>query len=131
MYLLILTLPLLSTIFSGLCGKWIGGRGAAILSTGSIMTTFLISCFAFYEITILKTPCTIELNPWIITETYNLHWGFLFDTLTAVMLIVVTSISSLVHLYSTEYMGQDPHLPRFMSYLSFFTFFYAYIGNGG
>lgn len=123
MYLLILTLPLLSTIFSGLGGRWIGGRGAAILSTTSIIITFLLSCFVFYEVTLLKTPCLIELSPWIITETYNLHWGFLFDTLTAVMLIVVTSISSLVHLYSTEYMGHDPHLPRFMSYLSFFTFF--------
>lgn len=123
MYLLILTLPLLSTIFAGLGGKWIGGRGAAILSTASIIMTFLLSCFVFYEVTLLKTPCVIEISPWIITETYNLHWGFLFDTLTAVMLIVVTSISSLVHLYSTEYMGHDPHLPRFMSYLSFFTFF--------
>ena len=85
MYLLILTLPLLSTIFSGLGGRWIGGRGAAILSTTSIIITFLLSCFVFYEVTLLKTPCLIELSPWIITETYNLHWGFLFDTLTAVM----------------------------------------------
>lgn len=123
MYLLILLLPLLSTIFSGLCGRWLGGRGAAILSTSLIGTTFLISCFAFYEVALKKAVCVIELNPWIITETYNLHWGFLFDTLTCVMLIVVTSISTLVHLYSTEYMGQDPHLARFMSYLSFFTFF--------
>ncbi len=123
MYLLILTLPLLSTICAGLAGRWIGGKGAAFLSTTLIILTFLISTFVFYEVALLKTPCLIELSPWIITETYNLKWGFLFDTLTAVMLIVVTSISSLVHLYSTEYMGQDPHLPRFMSYLSFFTFF--------
>jgi NADH:ubiquinone oxidoreductase subunit 5 (subunit L)/multisubunit Na+/H+ antiporter MnhA subunit len=50
-------------------------------------------------------------------------WGFMFDSLTVIMLIVVTFVSSVVHLYSTEYMSHDPHLPRFMSYLSLFTFF--------
>lgn len=49
--------------------------------------------------------------------------GFQFDGLTAIMLVVVMSISSLVHIFSTEYMGEDPHLPRFMSYLSLFTLF--------
>jgi len=53
----------------------------------------------------------------------NIQWSFCFDTLTGVMLVVVTFISTLVHLYSTEYMENDPHLPRFMSYLSLFTFF--------
>jgi NADH:ubiquinone oxidoreductase subunit 5 (subunit L)/multisubunit Na+/H+ antiporter MnhA subunit len=52
-----------------------------------------------------------------------LSWGFLFDGLTAAMLVVVTFISTLVHLYSSEYMSADPHLSRFMSYLSLFTFF--------
>ena len=78
----------------------------------------------------LKTPCLISLTPWFTTEIYDMHWGFLFDSLTAVMLIVVTSISTLVHLYSTEYMGQDPHLPRFMSYISFFTFFMLILITG-
>lgn len=123
MYLLVLLLPLLSTIFAGLFGRKIGGRGSSIISTALIASTFLISCFIFFEVALLKTPCLIQLGSWFITETYNLYWGFLFDTLTAVMLIVVTSISSLVHFYSTEYMRHDPHLSRFMSYLSFFTFF--------
>lgn len=123
MYLSIVALPLLSTFFSGFCGRWIGGRGAGYLSTAAVATSFFLSCVVFYEVALNQSPCLIRLNPWIITESYTLYWGFLFDTLTCVMLIVVTSISSLVHLYSTEYMGQDPHLPRFMSYLSFFTFF--------
>ncbi len=130
MYLFVLTLPLVSTICAGLMGRWIGSRGAAILSTSLIMLTFSVSCFIFYEVALLKSVCLIELSPWIITETYNLKWGFLFDTLTSVMLIVITSISSLVHLYSTEYMGHDPHLPRFMSYLSFFTFFMLILVTG-
>ena len=61
--------------------------------------------------------------PWIDSEMFTVNWGFMFDSLTVVMLIVVLFVSSVVHLYSTEYMGHDPHLPRFMSYLSLFTFF--------
>ncbi len=123
MYLTLISLPLLSSIVAGFGGRWLGGRGSAIISTLCIISTFLLSCFAFYEVALLKSPCLIKLTPWFVTETYDLTWGFLFDTLTVVMLIVVTSISSLVHLYSSEYMGEDPHLSRFMAYLSFFTFF--------
>ena len=65
----------------------------------------------------------IKFSPWINSETLNVDWGFLFDSLTVVMCCVVTFVSSIVHLYSTEYMAYDPHLPRFMSYLSLFTFF--------
>lgn len=65
----------------------------------------------------------IKVATWISSDTLNVDWGFLFDTLTAIMCVVVTFISSLVHLYSTEYMSHDPHLSRFMSYLSLFTFF--------
>jgi len=60
---------------------------------------------------------------WIDSELLNVDWGFLFDSLTVTMCCIVTFVSSLVHLYSTEYMSHDPHLPRFMSYLSLFTFF--------
>src|SRR5690606_25298172 len=60
---------------------------------------------------------------WVNSELFNVSFGFLFDSLTVVMLVVVCSISTLVHLYSLEYMSHDPHLPRFMSYLSLFTFF--------
>ena len=130
MYLLVLALPLFSTISAGLFGRWLGGKGAGLVTTSCIALTFLISTFIFYEVTMLKTPCLISLTPWFTTEIYDMHWGFLFDSLTAVMLIVVTSISTLVHLYSTEYMGQDPHLPRFMSYLSFFTFFMLILITG-
>jgi NADH:ubiquinone oxidoreductase subunit 5 (subunit L)/multisubunit Na+/H+ antiporter MnhA subunit len=56
-------------------------------------------------------------------SSFTVSFGLMFDSLTAVMLIVVTTVSSLVHIYSTEYMNGDPHLPRFMSYLSLFTFF--------
>ena len=54
---------------------------------------------------------------------FSISWGFLFDTLTCTMLIIVTAVSTLVHLYSIKYMEKDPHCPRFMSYLQIFTFF--------
>jgi NADH-quinone oxidoreductase subunit L len=54
---------------------------------------------------------------------FTVNFGFMFDSVTSIMLILVTTVSSLVHLYSTEYMAGDPHKPRFMSYLSLFTFF--------
>ncbi|MBS1738804.1 MAG: hypothetical protein JSS98_19660 [Bacteroidetes bacterium] len=63
-----------------------------------------------------KAECYIKLTTWVLVD-----FGLQYDGLTAIMCVVVTSISLLVHLYSTEYMGEDPHLPRFMSYLSLFT----------
>jgi NADH:ubiquinone oxidoreductase subunit 5 (subunit L)/multisubunit Na+/H+ antiporter MnhA subunit len=60
---------------------------------------------------------------WMDSEYFDLDFGLCIDSLTCSMLILVTSVSALVHMYSTGYMSQDPHLPRFMSYLSLFTFF--------
>jgi NADH-ubiquinone oxidoreductase chain 5 len=123
MYLLIILLPLISALTSGLFGRFIGREGAKWITTSSIFVTFLMSCVAFYEVALAGSPCYFEVMTWIDSEMFSTSWGFLFDSLTVVMLVVVTCVSTLVHLYSTEYMGGDPHLPRFMSYLSLFTFF--------
>jgi len=88
-----------------------------------LLITFLISVFAFYEVAIIGCSVYIKFVPWIDSELLNVDWGFLFDSLTVTMCVVVTFISSLVHLYSTEYMSHDPHLPRFIAFLSLFTFF--------
>jgi len=122
-YLQIIFLPLLSAIVAGFGGRYIGREGAKYITTGSIALTFFMSCTAFYEVALLGQPVHMDLMTWIDSEMFSFSWGFLFDSLTVVMLVVVTAVSSLVHLYSTEYMGHDPHLPRFMSYLSLFTFF--------
>lgn len=123
MYLLIILLPLLGSFFSGMFGRFIGFRGAVLITTGSVLCSFFLSLIAFYEVALQGSPCTIELSPWFVSELFDATWGFYFDSLTVVMLIVITSISSLVHIYSIGYMGEDPHLPRFMCYLSIFTFF--------
>ena len=123
MYLLLVFLSFFGFSFTGLFGKHIGPKGAAIVTTSCLILTFFLSLFSFYEVGLMGSPVYIRLAPWINSESLLVNWGFLFDSLTAIMCIVVTFVSSLVHLYSIEYMSHDPHLPRFMSYLSLFTFF--------
>lgn len=123
MYITAVSLPLVGALVSGFGGRWLGRYGASILSTICVGISFCFSLFIFYETGFCGTVCYISLASWIEVGTLSVKWGFLFDSLTAVMLIVVTSISTLVHLYSISYMETDPHTPRFMAYLEIFTFF--------
>ena len=123
MYLNILVLPFLSFFFLGCFGNLIGKWGATRFATTLIGLTFLLSVRSFYEVGISGATVSYKVLPWFSILHFNVFWGFLFDTVTVVMLIVITSISFFVHLYSTSYMELDPHLIRFMSYLSLFTFF--------
>nr|YP_008816072.1 NADH dehydrogenase subunit 5 [Entransia fimbriata]AGZ90295.1 NADH dehydrogenase subunit 5 [Entransia fimbriata] len=121
MYLVIIALPLLGSIVSGLFGRVLGSKGAAIIATSCIFFSFFGSCLAFYEVAFLKSICYIKLAPWFDSLMFDACWGFQFDTLAVIMLFTVTCISSLVHLYSISYMSEDPFLPRFLCYLSLFT----------
>ena len=123
MYIPLVFLSFLGFSITGLFGRFIGPKGAAFVTTGCLVLSFFLSLFAFYEVGFMGSPVYIRLGTWVSSEVLLINWGFLFDSLTVVMCVVVTSISSLVHLYSIEYMSHDPHLPRFMSYLSLFTFF--------
>ncbi len=123
MYIPLIFLPLTGFCITGLFGRAIGPKGAAIVTTSCLVISFFLSLLAFYEVGLMGSPVYIRLSTWVSSEVLLINWGFLFDSLTVVMCIVVTFISSLVHLYSIEYMSHDPHLPRFMSYLSLFTFF--------
>ena len=123
MYLLIVLLPLLGSIAAGLFGRFLGFRGAAIITVSCVLASSFLSCIAFYEVALSGSPCYLKLAPWFFSEMFDASWGFYFDSLTVVMLIVVTFVSTLVHIYSISYMSGDPHIPRFMCYLSIFTFF--------
>lgn len=123
MYLLILLLPFLSFLSAALFGRYIGRKGSTFITTSALFTTAFLSTIAFYEVAIAETNCYIRLMPWIDCGSLYASWGFMFDSLTVIMLIVVTYVSAFVHLYSIEYMHNDPHIQRFMSYLSLFTFF--------
>jgi len=123
MYLSIIFLPLLGAITAGLFGRYIGKTGAIIVTTASVFISSLFSFIVFYETVLCHSVTAFKLFTWMESNILIVSWGFLFDSLTATMLIVVTFISSLVHLYSSSYMSEDPHIPRFMAYLSLFTFF--------
>jgi len=130
MYLLIVFLPLIGSLTSGFFGRKIGVQGSTFITTLCLGITLVLSCLAFYEVALCGSPCYLNILTWFDSEMFSLSWSLLFDTLTVVMLVVVTSISTLVHLYSSEYMSADPHIPRFMSYLSLFTFFMIILVTG-
>ncbi len=123
MYLAIVFLPLLGSFIAGFFGRFIGKQGSYIITTVSVFLSTLMSLLAFYEVILCHSICSFKLWTWMESNSLIISWGFLFDPLTVTMLVVVTFISTLVHLYSISYMSEDPHLPRFMSYLSLFTFF--------
>jgi NADH-ubiquinone oxidoreductase chain 5 len=130
MYFLLVVLPLFGSLFSLIFGRYIGRQGSSILTTFLVFFSFLLSLFIFYEVCFLGSPCFFNVFIWMDSDMFTPYWGFYFDTLTSVMLVVITSISTLVHLYSTSYMSEDPHLIRFMSYLSLFTFFMLILVTG-
>jgi len=122
MLILIILLPLFGFFSGSLLGQFLG-IGACYLTTLGIFLSFLLSLNLFLGIVLTGKIYKLTLGSWIFVDSLNIEWCFCFDSLTSIMLIIVTFISTLVHLYSLEYMRADPHLCRFMSYLSFFTFF--------
>ncbi len=123
MYLLVIFLSLFSAILCGFLGRVFGTKGSSYLAILFLSASSILSYIIFYEIVLLNSNCSIKLFTWFDSGLLFVEWGFLFDALTSTMLCVVLTVSVLVHIYSMEYMRTDPHLPRFMSYLSLFTFF--------
>ena len=130
MYLTIITLPLLGSIVSGFFGRKVGVRGAQFITCFNVIVTTILAILAFFEVGFNNIPVSIELFRWIDSEWFNIIWGFEFDSLTVSMLIPVLIISSLVHIYSISYMSNDPHIQRFFSYLSLFTFMMIILVTG-
>jgi NADH-ubiquinone oxidoreductase chain 5 len=123
MYLNAIFLPLIGCLVAGFWGKSLGYRGSCIVSTACCGLSGLISLYILYEVGFNSSKCVIFVTSWLDADLFKSEWGFLFDTLCAVILVVVSCISFFIHLYSIEYIKSDPHLPRFISYLSLFTFF--------
>jgi NADH-quinone oxidoreductase subunit L len=99
-----------------------GSRAAELITTGLLLVAAGLSWMALVDVGFLHHDARIALFPWITSGDLQVMWALRVDTLTAVMLVVVTTISSLVHFYSIGYMDEDPYRPRFFSYLSLFTF---------
>ena len=122
MLYLILFLPLLGSFISAFFYKKIGDRTCQIITSTFIVVGAILSSIILLET--IKTGKVYEypIFNWITSGSLKLHWSIYVDSLTAVMLVVVNVVSALVHIYSIGYMSHDPHKPRFMSYLSLFTF---------
>ena len=118
----ILFLPLLSSIISGFFGKLIGDKNSQIITSLLVSISSLLSFFILYKVINNGYENNLIISTWINSGTFNVNWSINIDALSAVMLVVVTFVSALVHIYSIGYMSHDPHIPRFMAYLSLFTF---------
>src|SRR6201992_1680345 len=122
MYAAIVFLPLLGSAIAGLFGRLIGNRPSELVTTGLLFVSAALSVLAFNDVALQGHNYIIPILPWIHSATFTVDWTVRIDSITAVMLVVVTAVSSLVHLYSIGYMAEDPHRPRFFAYLSLFTF---------
>ena len=122
MLYLILFLPLLGSFISAFFYKKIGDRACQIITSSFVVIGAILSSIILLETIKSGKIYEYPILNWISSGTLKLHWSIYVDSLTAVMLVVVNSVSALVHIYSIGYMSHDPHKPRFMSYLSLFTF---------
>ena len=118
----IIALPLIASIISGFFGKFIGDRNSEIVTSLLVSISAVISVIVFYEVIFNQYEENIIIAKWINSGSLEVNWTMKIDALSAVMLVVVTFISALVHIYSIGYMSHDPHKSRFMAYLSLFTF---------
>ena len=118
----IIALPLLASIISGFFGKLIGDRNSEIVTSLLVTISAILSAFVLYEVIFNQYQNNIKIATWMNSGSLEVNWSMKIDSLSAIMLVVVTSVSSLVHIYSIGYMSHDPHKPRFMAYLSLFTF---------
>ncbi|PLW77476.1 NADH-quinone oxidoreductase subunit L [Cohaesibacter celericrescens] len=123
MYSAIVFLPLFGFLIAGLFGRSIGHRSAETITSGLVILAALLSWIAFLSIAIGQTePQIVPVMSWIHSGTLSIDWTIRVDALTAVMLVVVNTVSAVVHVYSIGYMHDDPHRARFFAYLSLFTF---------
>jgi len=123
MYQAIVFLPLAGFLIAGLFGRAIGARGSELITSGLLVVSAVLSWVAFFSLALGdQEGFTVPLLQFISSGSLDVNWALRIDTLTAVMLVVVNTVSSLVHIYSIGYMHHDPQRPRFFAYLSLFTF---------
>ena len=121
MYLSIIILPLLGSIVSGFMGRKVGVTGSQYITCTCLILSSILMSIAFYEVGICNSPVHINLGTWVDSEIMNISWEFYYDQLTVSLGIAVLICSSLIHIYTIDYLSSDPHNQRFFSYLSAFT----------
>lgn len=119
----IVFLPLIGFLIAGLFGTSIGAKASEYVTSGFMVIVVVLSWFVFFNVALGETEMIkVQVMRWIQSGSFDAEWAFRVDTLTAVMFVVVNTVSSLVHIYSIGYMHHDPNRPRFFAYLSLFTF---------
>ncbi|MCP8895578.1 NADH-quinone oxidoreductase subunit L [Shinella daejeonensis] len=119
----IVFLPLIGFLIAGLGGNAIGAKASEYVTSGFMIVASVLSWIVFFHVALGETEMIkVSVLRWIQSGGLDVEWAFRVDTLTAVMLVVVNTVSTLVHVYSIGYMHHDPHRPRFFAYLSLFTF---------
>jgi NADH-quinone oxidoreductase subunit L len=122
MYAAIVFLPLIAAILAGFGGRVLGFRGAQIVTCGALIISAALGWVAFFDVAVHGNAQIIQVLRWIDVGTFEVNWSLKLDTLSAVMIVVITTVSACVHVYSVGYMSEDPAKGRFMAYLSLFTF---------
>ncbi len=124
LYKAIVFLPLIGAIIAGLFGRAIGAKASEYVTSGLMIIAAVLSWVVFFTVALghPEGVIKVEVLRWIQSGGIDVSWSLRVDTLTSVMLIVVNTVSTLVHVYSIGYMHTDPHRPRFFAYLSLFTF---------
>jgi NADH-quinone oxidoreductase subunit L len=121
LYLIIPFAPLLAAIVAGLLGRQVGRVGAHSITIFSVLLSFLCSCVVFWDV-LQGNAFNGPVYTWLTSGGARFELGFLIDPLTALMMVVVTFVSLMVHIYTIGYMAEDPGYQRFFSYISLFTF---------
>jgi NADH-quinone oxidoreductase subunit L len=123
MYQAIVFLPLLGFLIVGLFGTSLGAKASEYITSGLLVISAVLSWVAFFTVGFGDAEAfTVPVLRFIDSGALQADWALRIDTLTVVMLVVVNTVSALVHIYSIGYMHHDPHRPRFFAYLSLFTF---------
>ena len=121
LYVILVFAPLLGAIIAGFFGRMIGDRASQYVTCGLMGVSAICSIFAITS-TIGAEPFRVPLFTWMNVSTFEVDWALRIDALSGVMMFVVSFISCFIHIYSIGYMSHDKSIPRFMSYLSLFTF---------
>ena len=122
MYLLIILFPFLGSLLAGFFGRKIGVTGSQIITCTCLFISSVLISVAFYEVCLMGSPVYLNLGSWVDSEILTISWEFNFDQLTISLGLAVLYCSTLIHVYSIDYLSTDPHVQRFFSYLSAFTF---------
>jgi len=122
-YAAIVFLPLLGAIIAGFGGRLIGDRASQLVTCGAMVLAAALGIVMFIDVVLGGAGRTIDVFSWIGSGSFEVAWALRFDALSGVMVAMVSLVAACIHVYSVGYMAHDPSIPRFMSYLNFFTFF--------